>query len=297
MSYQPIESDERDSGTGLEFRSFLGNETSNAPTVGGSPSPNRGYYGEQPVHTNASGFWTIEYYQKYFDVDTKTVLTRCLTTLLPTLPSYLTAHINPAPDLYGPFWTLTTLIFSLFVFSSLASSIVSYLSASPITYDFQLLSVAVGLVYIYGIGVPLGLWAALKYLGVSEWGLVEAWSVWGYGMFVWIPVSVLCVIPVPIVRWVLVGAAFGLSGYFLIRNVYPVLASAEQKATRLFVIILVILHAAVALTFKILFFSYYVIDELAENDPLGTGPGNPNSMSMSDAMSSTVAEMTSTMSS
>jgi hypothetical protein len=30
-----------------------------------------GYYGEQPA--TSSGFWTIEYYQKYFDVDTKMV--------------------------------------------------------------------------------------------------------------------------------------------------------------------------------------------------------------------------------
>lgn len=35
----------------------------------------------------------------------------------------------------------------------------------------------------------------------------------------------LCVIPIPIVRWVLVGGAFGLSGYFLFRNVYPILTS------------------------------------------------------------------------
>ena len=49
--------------------------------------------------------------------------------------------------------------------------------------------------YAYGIGVPLALWAVLRYLGVTEWGLVEAWSVWGYGMFVWIPVSVSRLIP------------------------------------------------------------------------------------------------------
>lgn len=118
------------------------------------------------------------------------VLMRCLTTMLPTSPSYLTAHVTPSPDLYGPFWTLTTLIFALFVFSSLASSIVSYLSSTPITYDFQLLSMAMGIVYVYGVGVPFALWGILKYLGVPEWGLVEAWSIWGYGMFVWIPVTV-----------------------------------------------------------------------------------------------------------
>lgn len=37
--------------------------------------------------------------------------------------------------------------------------------------------------------------------------------------------QILCVIPVPILRWVLVGVAFALSGYFLVANVYPILAS------------------------------------------------------------------------
>ena len=99
--------------------------------------------------------------------------------------------------MYGPFWTLTTLIFSLFVFSSLASSIAAYLSdpeasspTDPIEYDFGLLSTAVGLVYAYGIGLPVLLWLGLRYLGVGEWSVVETVALWGYGQFVWIPISV-----------------------------------------------------------------------------------------------------------
>lgn len=43
------------------------------------------------------------------------------------------------------------------------------------------------------------------------------------------PTQLLCIIPVPIVRWVLVGIAFGLSGYFLFANVYPVLAAVSAN--------------------------------------------------------------------
>lgn len=59
------------------------------------------------------------------------------------------------------------------------------MSDKPYDYDFTLLSVAVGLIYAYGLGVPLALWATLKYMGVAEWGLVEWLSVWGYAMTVW----------------------------------------------------------------------------------------------------------------
>lgn len=42
--------------------------------------------------------------------------------------------------------------------------------------------------------------------------------------------QILCVIPVPIVRWVLVIAAFASSGYFLVVNIYPILASVSFVA-------------------------------------------------------------------
>ena len=41
--------------------------------------------------------------------------------------------------------------------------------------------------------------------------------------------KVLCIIPVPLVRWVLVALAFGQSGYFLVANVYPILATVSQQ--------------------------------------------------------------------
>ena len=117
---------------------------------------------------------------------------RCYTTLNPiAASSYLSVHLNPA-DLYGPFWTLSTLIFALFLSSSLGASIAKYLSTQdkPYDYDFQLLSIAVSLVYAYGLALPVMLWLALRYLGVGEWSIVEAVAVWGYGQFVWIPVAV-----------------------------------------------------------------------------------------------------------
>ncbi|KAI0921534.1 hypothetical protein AcW2_006475 [Taiwanofungus camphoratus] len=219
------------------------------------------------------GLWTLDYFQPYFDVDTKTVIRRCYLTLFPpAASSYLHTHLTPAADMYGPFWTLTTLIFALCVCSSLSSAVATYLShpdaAAEVAYDFRLFSTAVGLVYAYGLGVPVLLWFALRYLGVGEWSVVEAMAVWGYGQFVWIPVALLCVIPVPLLRWILVGLAFLLSGFFLVANVYPILASADAKAVRLIIILLVALHAALALSFKVLFFDYYVVKEIGPQDPV-----------------------------
>jgi hypothetical protein len=48
-------------------------------------------------------------------------------------------------------------------------------------------------------------------------------------------------------------------------------SQAEAKATRLIIIIVAALHAGLALTFKVLFFSYYVIDKIGADLPLPGG--------------------------
>jgi hypothetical protein len=153
-----------------------------------------GYLHDSPAHdkSGGGGFWTVEYYQQYFDIDTRTVLKRCYSTLIPTQSrTYISTHLNP-PDMYGPFWILTTLIFTLFLSSSLAASISAYLSVdgTEYDYDFTLLSFALSIVYAYGLALPILLWIALRYIGVGGWSIVEAMAVWGYAQFVWIPVSV-----------------------------------------------------------------------------------------------------------
>lgn len=207
--------------------------------------------------------------------------------------------MTPQPDLYGPFWTLTTTVFSLFVFSSLAASIVAYLGGKPVEYDFAKLSVAVGLIYSYGLAFPILLWLALRYLGVTEWSVVEVGgyltaysishcSVGSLGVGIW----VICLDShfvalhntrssgplgsrwdrFRVVRLLSRRQCLSCSGkgtLSLIRSCcYELLAQAEAKSTRLLVVIIAVLHAALALVLKILFFSYYVVPSTTP-DPLG----------------------------
>lgn len=47
-------------------------------------------------------FWTFEYYQQFFDVETTQVGSRILGSMLPRPGgNYLDSHIRPNPDLYG----------------------------------------------------------------------------------------------------------------------------------------------------------------------------------------------------
>lgn len=107
------------------------------------------------------------------------MLTRCYKSLIPT-EDYINHVLSGVPDLYGksqtpfapppppgfgvgavwltvcaagcvrsfagPFWVPTTVIFSLFLTSSLSQSISAYLAGQSYTYDFTRLGAAVSLV-------------------------------------------------------------------------------------------------------------------------------------------------------
>ncbi|KAL7416034.1 hypothetical protein BDY24DRAFT_380850 [Mrakia frigida] len=283
MSRQPgytiVDVDEEEGGDmgrsepqGLEFKTYLGTTPSNVQSEydgGVNSSSSRGV-------APPTSLFNLAYYQYLFDIDSVDVLQRCGKAMLP-IPSQPTGNFiqdvcDGRPDLYGPFWTLTTLAFTLYVFSSLSTSISAYIANPdvPPIQDIGKISFAAALVYSYGIGFPALLWAVVRWLGGAEvgWGVVEALVIYGYAMSVYIPISVLCIIPIPMLRWILVGLGAGSSGWFLIRNIYPVLAGLDSKFPRLLVIAIVVLHAAIALTFKVVFFSYSVGGTLVGEEPL-----------------------------
>ncbi len=94
-----------------------------------------------PVTASSSSgkrfMWTLSFYAQFFDVDTTAVLSRCWAALFPRA-NFLDV-LEGNPDLYGPFWIATTVIFILF----LGGTISKYLSTTgqePFAYDFTLLS-------------------------------------------------------------------------------------------------------------------------------------------------------------
>jgi hypothetical protein len=183
---------------------------------------------EPDAHSVPFSPFNLTYYQSYFDVDTNTVLKRVGFSLLPR-PNFIAETCNGSVDLYGmsgagliernsdppgPFWTL---ILVLYTTSTLTASISQYLSDPDqhLATNLPLLSTATSIIYIYGLVVPALLWAATKWLGVADWSIAEALGTYGYAMSIYIPISLLCLIPVGILRWVLVGAGATSSGYFL----------------------------------------------------------------------------------
>jgi hypothetical protein len=142
------------------------------------------------------GFWQLEYYQKYFDIDTTHLFEKMKSHALLLKPE--TTHL----DLYGPFWIPTTVIFLTFVMSSISGSINAYLDGKAYEYDFRVLSWTVAIVYSYLGFVPLFLFLMGRYFGQPYTELATMIQVYGYGQTVWLPAVVaLALVPLNIVKF------------------------------------------------------------------------------------------------
>lgn len=65
--------------------------------------------------------FSIEFYQKFFNVDTNIVSERITSAVIPRRApvNYLKQNIGSNPDLYGPFWIVVTLVIIILCLSSL----------------------------------------------------------------------------------------------------------------------------------------------------------------------------------
>ncbi|KAJ0464787.1 putative Yip1 domain, protein Yip5/YIPF1/YIPF2 [Helianthus annuus] len=244
---------------------------------------------EQPTANWVKAF-TVTAYQPYFDVDTSDILERIKESLFPFKGTFNEKTAN-RPDLYGPFWICTTLIF---VSASIGTSI-TYLADKirhkEWDYDIHMLTWSACVLYGYVVIVPITLYIVLKYLSVPL-GLVQLLCLYGYSLFVFIPAGVsfcsqlntvskfshsksrswfgfvytrimifvcaklqcLSIVPVEMFRWVVVGVAGFMSAMFVASNLRSHIVSAGE---RWFWIVsgITLLQLALSIVLKIYLFS------------------------------------------
>ncbi|KAJ1636252.1 hypothetical protein T492DRAFT_960673 [Pavlovales sp. CCMP2436] len=216
-------------------------EASAAPYLGGDSAGKSAQHSTQPIRASgtASGglvaqgassldadaanasLWQLAYYKPLFDVDSHHILTRIIHALLPRPRAQFFEVVASSPDFYGPFWISTTLVFVIGVSGNLAK----WLSFKPSevqpqwTYDFTKLSGASTAIYIYAVAGPLACWVGLRYIQANK-QLVDVVCLYGYSLAPFVPVSLLCVVPSSLLRWLLFLVGCAISAAFLLSNVY-----------------------------------------------------------------------------
>jgi hypothetical protein len=204
----------------------------------------------------ASSFWTFAYYQQFFDVDTKQVGQRIVGSMVPRPGrNYLVRQIRPNPDLYGPFWICTTLVFT----TAIAGNLANYFSLAGKDYnwkyDFHKVTFAATAIFSYWWLIPLILFGVLWWRGSqAKFTFLEIICVYGYSLAIYIPISVLWAIQVSWLQWTLVVIGAVLSGSVLLHTFWPAVSEDSKKIAIGVMLFIIIMHTALAAGFVLYFF-------------------------------------------
>ncbi|XP_014325326.1 protein YIPF1 [Xiphophorus maculatus] len=207
-------------------------------------------------------FWTFEYYQKFFDIETHHVKERILGSLMPWPgKNFIQVHLRKNPDLYGPFWICTTLVFAIAISGNL-STFLRYFGNSNYKYtaEFGKVSIAATAIFSYAWLVPLGLWGLLlwrsnKILNLVSYSFMEIVCVYGYSLAVYIPAVVLWIPHVEWLRWLSIVVALCLSSSVLVMTFWPALRDDHPKVIIATVVGIVLLNGLLAVGCKMYFFN------------------------------------------
>uniref|UniRef100_A0A673FS67 Protein YIPF n=1 Tax=Sinocyclocheilus rhinocerous TaxID=307959 RepID=A0A673FS67_9TELE len=220
-------------------------------------------------------FWTFEYYQTLFDVDSHQVKNRIIGSILPWPgKNFVEVYLRSNPDLYGPFWICATLVFAIAVSGNISSFLVNQ-GQPEFRYvpDFSKVTMAATAIYSYAWLVPLALWGFLtwrnrKITSLVSYSFLQIVCVYGYSLSIYIPAVILWIIPSEGLRWCSIVVALCLSGSVLVMTFWPAIRDDKPRITIVIISTIVILHVLLAVGCKACFFSTYEMDPSKDhNEP------------------------------
>eukprot|EP00923_Selenidium_pygospionis_P047692 GHVN01082308.1.p1 GENE.GHVN01082308.1~~GHVN01082308.1.p1 ORF type:complete len:277 (+),score=40.39 GHVN01082308.1:77-907(+) len=213
LSGQPV-SGKLDSGSRFETEGISENAQSRLRLTDGA----RGVGVMGAVGTTLCACCDPSIAKSYFKITTQDVTKRLKSSLLPH-KGVMTDGENDFrinPDMYGPFWVSTTLAFVIFACGN------AHLLAQGTTEGarYSYLYIAACLVYgalsastVAAVALAMGIEGSLQSLNLPQVVCVA-----GYAMSVLIPVTLLCLIPVPFLRWVICAMGYVVAGVFIYKN-------------------------------------------------------------------------------
>ena len=102
-------------------------------------------------------------------------------------------NLDNNPDLYGPFWLITTLIFLLSSTGNFARYFANFFTKSDYLFNLALVQQGVIVMYSFGFGFPTALYFIMKLLGCNRLRLPEVlFCEYAGNMPLWVFFQLLC---------------------------------------------------------------------------------------------------------
>ena len=165
----------------------------------------------------------FSFIRPYFKVTFNDVKTRIIKSFLPINNSFFEIAIEN-PDLYGPFWIYTTLIYVI-----AAGGALSYYFTNSVNNYFQaFVPVAGSILYCFGFGFPLVMWLYMKIFKI-EMKYVSLICLYGYSLTCFIPVLIICASGFAWVQWILLIYGICNSTTFVLINIWNYIRTIDEK--------------------------------------------------------------------
>ena len=199
----------------------------------------------------------MSFLQSYFDIETDDIIKRLMSSLIPCNKNFITL-VEKKPDLYGPFWIYTTLIFIV----ASAGSLTKYIhGAEEEDYFQKFIPMAMAVIYGVGFVLPLIVKALMQVFG-SETSFVLVVCIYAYSFTIYGPIFILC-IPYEKLQWFLLFIGVLSSTCFLLINFWKELSKYVDNRKYFILIVIGIFQVSLLFLFKLQFFAH--IKETMDN--------------------------------
>ena len=194
----------------------------------------------------------LESIGKYFNVEYHDLKLKLKGSIIPFNKSfYQSIMINT--DLYGPFWTFTTIIFLI----ALIGNFSSYIHAEDkenFIYDYTHVPHAIFIIYGFGFGAPFILWFISRFIFRIDIDLITIMCVYGYSYTILVPILLICIIPYKFIATLALLYFLIHSCTFLFFNLYLII---QQKAPKAKYVVLALLGGVQFALFLLLKFYFF----------------------------------------
>ena len=157
------------------------------------------------------------------------------------------------PDLYGPFWIYTCLIFIL----SASGSLSRIFQGSQVSNFFQtFVPVASGLIYGIGFITPLVMVIIMRCFSAKN-SYATALCIYGYSYAIFIPVILLCSSGYVVTQWLVLAYGVFQSTSFIIVNYWRELGKYVDKLRLIIILLILVCQIGLFFTLKLYFFQKF----------------------------------------
>lgn len=191
----------------------------------------------------------LSFLQVYFDFETDEIIKRLIASLIPFNKNFIKL-VEKKPDLYGPFWIYTTLIFVV----ASAGSLTKYIQgATEEDYFQKFIPLAMSVIYGIGFCLPLII-KVLMYIFGSETSIVLVLNIYAYSFSIYAPIFILC-IPLEKLQWFLLFYAVFSSTCFLLLNFWTELSKYVDNRKYFILAVIGIFQISLFFVIKLKFFA------------------------------------------